>query len=80
MTVMRHLQSLPNVEIEDPQGLNWSIDALADGFDLAGHRAAMEATGEGTGLAKPTMSARFRVLILVPLKALQEHHDASCFG
>lgn len=35
MTVMRHLQSLPNVEIEDPQGFNWSIDALADGFDFA---------------------------------------------
>jgi len=35
MTVMRHLQSLPNVEFEDSQALNWSIDALADGFDFA---------------------------------------------
>jgi len=49
LAVKRHLQSLPNVEMEDPQGFNWAIDALADGFDLAGHRAAMEATGEGAG-------------------------------
>lgn len=34
VAVMRHLQSLPNVEIEDRQALNWSIDALADGFDF----------------------------------------------
>ncbi len=35
LTVMRHLQSLPNVEFEDPQALSWSMDALADGFDFA---------------------------------------------
>lgn len=35
LKVMRHLQSLPNVQFEDPQALNWSIDALLNGFDFA---------------------------------------------
>ena len=35
LTVLRHLQSLPNVEIEDRLGIVQAIDALADGFDFA---------------------------------------------
>lgn len=35
LTVMRHLQALPNVEIEDRLGLDWAVAALADGFDFA---------------------------------------------
>ncbi len=35
LTVLRHLQSLPNVEIEDRLGVVQAIDALADGFDFA---------------------------------------------
>jgi predicted nucleic-acid-binding protein len=35
LTVLRHLQALPNVEFEDRFGLDWSIDSLADGFDFA---------------------------------------------
>jgi len=35
LTVLRHLQSLPNVEFEDRLGVDWALDALADGFDFA---------------------------------------------
>lgn len=35
LTVMRHLQAIPNVEFEDRWCLDWAIDALADGFDFA---------------------------------------------
>ncbi len=35
LVVLRHLQSLPNLEIEDRLGVNHAIDALADGFDFA---------------------------------------------
>ena len=35
LTVLRHLQTLPNVEIEDRLGVEQAIDALADGFDFA---------------------------------------------
>ena len=35
LIVLRHLQTLPNVEIEDRLGVEQAIDALADGFDFA---------------------------------------------
>jgi len=35
LTVLRHLQSLPNVEFEDRLGVDWAINALAGGFDFA---------------------------------------------
>ena len=35
LTVLRHLQSLPNVEIEDRVAVELAVDALADGFDFA---------------------------------------------
>jgi predicted nucleic-acid-binding protein len=35
LTVLRHLQALPNFEIEDRLGVEQAIDALADGFDFA---------------------------------------------
>ena len=35
LTVMRHLQALPNVEIEDRVAVELAVDALADGFDFA---------------------------------------------
>jgi len=35
LTVLRHLQTLPNVELEDRLGVNCAIDALSDGFDFA---------------------------------------------
>ena len=35
LTVLRHLQAVPNVEIEDRLGVEQAIDALADGFDFA---------------------------------------------
>lgn len=35
LTVLRHLQALPNVEIEDRLGVEQAIDALAGGFDFA---------------------------------------------
>lgn len=35
LTVLRHLQSLPNVEMEDRIGVAMAIDALAEGFDFA---------------------------------------------
>lgn len=35
LTVLRHLQALPNVEIEDRLGVEQALDALADGFDFA---------------------------------------------
>ncbi len=35
LTVLRHLQALPNVEIEDRLGVEQAMDALADGFDFA---------------------------------------------
>lgn len=35
LTVLRHLQSLPNVDIEDRVAVDAAIDALADGFDFA---------------------------------------------
>ncbi len=35
LAVLRHLQTLPNVELEDRLGVNCAIDALADGFDFA---------------------------------------------
>jgi len=35
LTVLRHLQTMPNVELEDRQGVNMAIDALAEGFDFA---------------------------------------------
>lgn len=35
LTVLRHLQALPNVEIEDRLGVEQAIDALVDGFDFA---------------------------------------------
>jgi predicted nucleic-acid-binding protein len=35
LTVLRHLQSLPNLELEDRVSVDMAIDALADGFDFA---------------------------------------------
>ena len=35
LTVLRHLQAVPNVEIEDRLGVEQAIDALVDGFDFA---------------------------------------------
>lgn len=35
LTVLRHLQALPNVEIEDRPGVEQAIDALVDSFDFA---------------------------------------------
>ena len=35
LTVLRHLQALPNLEIEDRLGVEQALDALADGFDFA---------------------------------------------
>lgn len=35
LLVLRHLQALPNFEIEDRTGVVMAIDALADGFDFA---------------------------------------------
>jgi predicted nucleic-acid-binding protein len=35
LAVLRHLQALPNLEIEDRLGVEQAIDALADGFDFA---------------------------------------------
>ena len=35
VTVMRHLQALPNVEFEDRLAVDWAIDALIEGFDFA---------------------------------------------
>jgi predicted nucleic-acid-binding protein len=35
LTVLRHLQSLPNLELEDRVSVDLAIDALADGFDFA---------------------------------------------
>jgi len=35
LTVLRHLQMMPNVELEDRQGVDMAIDALAEGFDFA---------------------------------------------
>ncbi len=35
LTVLRHLQTLPNIELEDRQGVDMAIDALAEGFDFA---------------------------------------------
>lgn len=35
LVVLRHLQTLPNFELEDRLGVDWAIDALADGFDFA---------------------------------------------
>lgn len=35
LTVLRHLQVLPNIEIEDRLGVEQAIEALADGFDFA---------------------------------------------
>jgi predicted nucleic-acid-binding protein len=35
LTVLHHLQVLPNVELEDSAGVALAIEALADGFDFA---------------------------------------------
>lgn len=35
LTVLRHLQALPNVEIEDRVAVDLAVNALADGFDFA---------------------------------------------
>ena len=35
LVVLHHLQTLPNLELEDRVGVDWAIDALADGFDFA---------------------------------------------
>jgi predicted nucleic-acid-binding protein len=35
LAVLRHLQALPNLEIEDRLGVEQAIDALADGLDFA---------------------------------------------
>ncbi len=35
LTVLRHLQALPNVEIEDRVAVDLAVDALSDGFDFA---------------------------------------------
>lgn len=35
LVVLHHLQTLPNLELEDRLGVDWAIDALADGFDFA---------------------------------------------
>jgi predicted nucleic-acid-binding protein len=35
LTVLRHLQSLPNLELEDRMSVDMAVDALADGFDFA---------------------------------------------
>ncbi len=35
LTVMRHLQAIPNLEIEDRLGVEAAINAMADGFDFA---------------------------------------------
>ncbi len=35
LTVLHHLQTLPNVELEDAAGVALAIEALADGFDFA---------------------------------------------
>lgn len=35
LVVLRHVQSLPNVELEDPVSVNLATDALAEGFDFA---------------------------------------------
>ncbi len=35
LSVLRHLQALPNVEIEDRPGVELAVNALADGFDFA---------------------------------------------
>lgn len=35
LTALRHLQGLPNVEIEDRLGVEQAIDALTGGFDFA---------------------------------------------
>jgi len=35
LAVLRHLQALPNVELEDAVAVALAVDALADGFDFA---------------------------------------------
>ena len=35
LSVLRHLQALPNVEIEDRPGVELAVNALADGLDFA---------------------------------------------
>ncbi len=35
LTVLRHLQDMPNIEMEDRIAVDVAIDALADGFDFA---------------------------------------------
>ncbi len=35
LSVLRHLQVLPNVEVEDRLGVELAVNALADGFDFA---------------------------------------------
>ena len=35
LVVLRHLQALPNLVLDDRLGVDWAIDALADGFDFA---------------------------------------------
>ncbi len=35
LTVLRHLQAIPNVEVEDRLGVELAVNALADGFDFA---------------------------------------------
>lgn len=35
LVVLSHLQALPNLELEDRLGVDWAIDALADGFYFA---------------------------------------------
>ena len=35
LSVLRHLQVLPNVEVEDRPGVELAVNALADGFDFA---------------------------------------------
>ncbi len=35
LTVLRHLSSMPNIEVEDSIAVDTAIEALADGFDFA---------------------------------------------
>jgi len=35
LTVLRHLLSMPNIEVEDSIAVDAAIEALADGFDFA---------------------------------------------
>ena len=73
LAVLRHLQALPNLEIEDRLGVEQAIDALADG-------AGLEASSQGADLARGRHKLQLDLQARIETAAAATQGAAECIG